>query len=633
MRDGPRLLVLLACALIVAMFWTNDDMAGEPDAPRGDGQYLPILDRGDGHMLYLMARSTALDFDWDFDNDLKRFGDPWIQPTNSLTKRREIPHPIGPALVWTPLIWTAEAGAAVANVFGAHIPLHGYTPWHQRFVFLSSALAGCLAVLLGARVARRALGPGERARWPAAYAAVAVLLATPIAYYATYMPSYGHALDAGACSAFLAAWALTIGRNDLRRWIVLGALLGLAALIRGQDLALGIVVAVEVVAEIARTWRARAVDWRVRALLWLGGGALVLATALVVFSPQLVYWKLVYGTVRSLPQGEYYTRPGSPMILELLFSARNGWITSTPVIYLALAGYACMPRRARLVAIGLALAIASQIYLNATIMDWWSMASFGQRRLCSVTMPLVVGLAALLWRCARLRVARSLKHAIAIVVLAPLIAWNLWRVSQHSAGKPATSNLEPTCCEHVPDALKPVASWIYDRVGNPFELPASAWFALRHGVDLRRWDEAVGNYPLMPSARSLQDHSWPFERGEWAIGYPQAEPYLVGAWSDVQLAGDRPLRWTLAPRVRVLVPNLMPMGQLYTLWVAPAGAREVTIAWDGDVLSRTQLHDGWNAIMWQAPDPFVGEHELTIETPVLGPGVAVTRLDVEFLKR
>jgi len=138
----PRLLVLAACALIVFAYLDNDDMAGEPYTPRGDGRYLPILDRGDGHMLYLMARSTALDFDWQFDNDLKRFGDPWGQPV-SKTGRKEIPHPIGPALIWTPLIWTAEVGAVGANALGAEIPLHGYTLWHQRFVFFSSALAGC----------------------------------------------------------------------------------------------------------------------------------------------------------------------------------------------------------------------------------------------------------------------------------------------------------------------------------------------------------------------------------------------------------------------------------------------------------------------------------------------------------
>src|SRR5262249_29707392 len=152
----------------LVMYFANGDMGGDPDSPRGDGRYRPVLARGDGHMLYLMARSTALDLDWSFDNDLARFGDPWNEPRTK-TGRKAIIHPVGTALVWTPLIWIAEAGAAIADVFGAAIQLHGYTLWHQRFVFLSSVLCACGAALLGRRLARQLFGP-----WSSSYAAICV---------------------------------------------------------------------------------------------------------------------------------------------------------------------------------------------------------------------------------------------------------------------------------------------------------------------------------------------------------------------------------------------------------------------------------------------------------------------------
>jgi hypothetical protein len=248
--SAPRVLLAIACAVVLVMYWTNDDMAGDPHSPRGDGKYRPVLARGDGHMLNLMARSTALDGDWVFDNDLARFGDPWDEPRTP-TGRKAIIHPIGTALVWTPLIWIAEAGAAVVNVVGGDIPLHGYTAWHQRFVFLSSVVFACAAVLLGQRLAKQAVG-GE---WSATYAAIAVLLGTPLTYYATYMPSYSHALDAFACAAFLGYWGLTRGRTDWRRYVVLGLLLGLSTLVRTQELALGVVVAVEAGRELVRGLR------------------------------------------------------------------------------------------------------------------------------------------------------------------------------------------------------------------------------------------------------------------------------------------------------------------------------------------------------------------------------------------
>jgi hypothetical protein len=635
-----------ACAVIVLMYWTNDDNAGKPDAPRGHGQYLPILDRGDGHMMYLMARSTAIDLDWSFANDLAAYGDPWGQAINPVTHQKEIPHPVGPPLVWTPLIWTAQIGAYAANAFGADIPLDGYSAWHQRFVFLSSVFAALLAILLGRRVAHEYIG----GTWSSVYGAVAILLGTSITYYATYMPSYGHALDAGACGAFLAYWALTRGRTDWRRWINLGALLGIAMLIRVQDVAFGVVVALEVGAAVVADYRARRIDWRLLALRWLAGGALTLFVALVVFSPQLVYWHVIYGDWRALPQGARYTRLGSPMILELLFAPRNGWFSTTPLAYAAVLGLFCVPKSARFVALAFGLALALQIYLNSTIYDWWAMASWSQRRLCSVTLVLVFGLAALVWRCGWLvsklrRVPPAVWHVPALALLAPFVAWNLWRVSDLKAGKAAPMELEPTCCAKTPERLRPYLQWIYDRIGNPFELPASAIFALRHGVEIQRWDQAVGYYALMPSAQSLRDDSMYSEHGGWRIGYPKAEPYLVGHWSGAHTNGERAFRWTVGRRVSAIVPNLLPEPQRFMLWIAPGGTRDVAVYWDDDLVARTTLQPGWQTITFDRLNMPVGEHDLTIEatpaafpptdgwpTPKLPVGVAISWLYVEPLR-
>lgn len=516
------------------MYACNHDMAGKPDAPRGTGQYLPILDRGDGHMMYLMARSTAIDLDWVFDNDLARFGDPWNEPRTA-TGRKSIVQPIGPALVWTPLIWISDAGAAVVNLMGADIPLHGYTLWTQRFVFLSSALFGCAACLLGAWLARRlALG-----RWATSYATVAVLLGTSLTYYATYMPSYAHAMDAAICAAIIAWWAKTLGRRDLRRWIVLGALLGIAALIRVQDFALGVLVVVE----LAFTRDRQAL---VKILV---GGAVTLAVALVVFIPQLVEWHVVFGKTFAVPQGAHYTRFGSPMILELLWAPRNGWLVTTPIAYAGLIGLCVLPREHRVIAVGLITVVAVQIYLNSTIADWWGSASFGQRRLCSVTLPLVVGNAALLTRLRRAKLV-WLQHAAVVLVFGALVVSNLSRVWKLRGGKPAPMELEPTCCSSVPGFVE-AAYW---HVGNPFELPASAIFAVRHRVPLATWDRIVGDYPLTPPFGAFRDDKLHQIHASW-------KPPGVYRTSDG----------------RVLVPILIPQPTKIT--VAGTCAK---LRWDGD---------------------------------------------------
>ncbi len=646
-RSGrwQRVALLAAMLVVCRNYACNDDMNGDFKTPRGDGVYRPVLARGDGHMMYLMARSTALDGDWAFNNDLSRFGDPWNQPLGP-TGRKEIPHPIGPPLVWTPLIWIAEGAAAIADVFGADIPLHGYTDFHQRIVFFSSILFACGAVLLGRRVAHKAIGGS----WSPTYAAIAVLLGTSLTYYATYMPSYGHAMDAGFSALFLGSWALTIGDHTRRRYVVLGLVLGVSALIRVQNFALGLTVAIEIAVAVISTLRRREEGWSRDALRLVGLGSLALGAAVLAFTPQLFYWHQVYGDWFAMPQGALYTRFGSPMILQLLYAPRNGWFSTTPIAYLAIIGLALVPRRARLIGFGLAATVAVQVYLNSTILDWWGMNSFGARRLCSMTLPLVVGLASLLWRFgqrgSRLRRAPALVwHAVALAILGPLVAWNIWRIGDYKHGKAPPADLIPTCCGHTPELVRAPLQRIYEAIGNPFEFPANAWFAVEHGVEIQRWDRAEGNYPLMPPAASLVDGTLWKQRGSWKLGDRGSEPYLIGAWSK-SFTGDRPFRWTLEASARAIVPNLMPYGQSVTVWLAPGADPAVTVKWDGAVVAQPTLVEGWNGIRFEVHDMFAGDHELELDaslqpvpsttqwpTPARPVGVAVGRVELEFLPR
>ncbi|MBA3406087.1 MAG: hypothetical protein H0U13_15630 [Gemmatimonadaceae bacterium] len=603
--------------VIVGMYWVNDDMGGAPTPPRGDGVYRPVLARGDGHMMFLIARSTAFDLDWNFDNDLGRYGDPWNQPRGP-GGHKVIPQPLGPPLVWTPLLWAAQGLAMVGNWFGAEIPTHGYTPWHQRFVFLSSALAACFAILLGIRIAGHAIG----GRWAPAYAGVAVLLGTSLTYYATYMPSYGHALDALTSAAFLAYWVVTIGRADVRRWIILGGLLGLAMLVRMQELGLGVVVALEIVVAVVRQLRARAPRAAARLVL---GGAAVLAIASLVFIPQLLYWKVVYGGYFAVPHVGAYTRLSSPMILELLFSARNGWFSTHPVAYAGVIGLWFLPRRSRLIAAGLLLAVAVQVYLGSTIFDYWGMASYGNRRLCNMTLPLVVGLAALVWRCGRLaarlpRVPRPIWHIVALVILTPFVAWNIWRVRDYKAGKAAPEGLIPTCCEQLPRRFTRPLRAVFQQIGNPFQFPANLVFALRHGVEIQRWDRAVGTYPVMPPLNLIFENKLAGQSGRWRIGFQGTERYLIGTWSQSHEA-DRRFRWTLEPTVRALIPNLLPNARTVTVWLSPGGAaKPVTLRWNDRVTYEGVLAPGWTPVAFTLDDTEVGDDELSITTE-LGPFV------------
>src|SRR5262249_8312827 len=150
-----------------------------------------------------------------------------------------------------------------------------------------------------------------------------------------------------------------------------------------------------------------------------------------------------------------------------------------------------------------------------------------------------VGLAALIARLGQLPLRRWIGHALVVAVLGTFIAWNLMRVGQLRGGVPATSELVPTCCDRVPPPLRGPVRTVFGAIGNPFEFPANAWFAVRHGVSIQRWDAAVGNYPMVPPANALYDGTLWNQRGTWSISRDGGAPYLIGGWSAPQKALER----------------------------------------------------------------------------------------------
>nr|HEX4318346.1 hypothetical protein [Kofleriaceae bacterium] len=608
----PTIVLCTAALAVAVMYCSNDNVDPNPHT-----SYRPQLARGDGHMHFLITRSLVFDHDLDVDNDLEQFGDPWNQP-RTVTGRKNVMQQIGPSLIWAPLLAVAHGCAVVANAFGADIPTHGYTLFHQRILFASSVVFAWLAVALAIAVARRlAIG-----RWAATYAAVAVLLGTTITYYSTYMPAYAHAMDAAACAIFLARWALTIGDLRWRRAIELGVWLGIAGMVRIQDWAFGIVLAMEL-AMLA--WRGR----DVRVLL---RGVVALAIAVAMFAPQLYEWKQMYGSYLTTPQGPGQMRYAHPEFLELLFSPRDGWLSSHPIAYFGTLGLAIGvwrgPRlglgpHVRLVCGALLAGIALQVYVNAVTFEWWSAASFGQRRMASSTLPLVIGLGVLLAAAGHVarrvapRVPTWAVHAIAVVGLGYFVAWNLVEVSWLRGGRAAGHDRGPTCCDDMPAWLAVPARPVYAAIGNPFELPASAYFAVRYDVSLQRWDVANGQYALVPGVLGYIDGSYRRETATWNWTATGGWPWLLSGWdATAQKDGSRTFRWTTQQVAEGLLPTLMPEPHRVTMPIAANVAAgqtvEVVVRCNGAEVARTQVGPTWTSVTFDT-DGTLGDNVIAIE--------------------
>ena len=455
------------------------------------GKYQAIMARGDGHYMYINMLSMVFDRDIDIDNQCPVYGDPFGSCTGwTVTHRRPI-YPIGTSILQIPTFLVAHASAAVGNLFGAGIGMHGYTLWHQRITFLGALLAGFFTLLLSYRLARRHVS--ETA---ALYGVVLAGFGTTLFFYSVYWVSYPHAWSALAVALLVEYWDRTRGRHDARRWALLGAYVGLAALTRLQEITFAVLPAAEAVAELARRLRRRDLSGAGRLA---GYGALAAACALAVVSPQLIATKIVYGGYFVVPAGKHYMRWDAPFLWEVLFSSRNGMFVWTPLAYLATLSLTLAPRgKARRVAAGFLAAFFLQLWVNGSSFDWWGNWGFSARRMCNTTIILAAGFAFLVDRLRALhaRYPRVAPHLAFLLPIFPFLFMNVSISCNLATGrrKPAVSATD--MAKAYADLTGSAIRAVHHTLGNPFAWPANWFWALRHRVPPGRYDQIVGSERL-----------------------------------------------------------------------------------------------------------------------------------------
>jgi hypothetical protein len=376
-RAIAALTALFVCAYAASLVWLA----------KPDGRIV----LGDALHHYVQLRSAVFDGDLKFTNDYLHLYGPgagqdseteWIVKTNATGHIRNL-MPVGPAILWAPLFLLVTAGVWVADALGAAYPLDGYARLFQA----SAGFSGILAAGLGAWFAYLAAA-SLVSRRAAIWATLAVWLASSALYYSAISPTYSHAASMLAVSAFFLAFVRTVDRQDLGRYALLGALAGIAALMRWQD-------AILIVIPIGVALTARRGAAGVVARL-----AVTVAAAAVAFSPQSFVWQRLYGHPLTIPQGASFMKWSSPALWAVLVSDSHGLFSWTPVLLLSLAGLVPLVRRDARVGIAATVFLTASWYVNASVADWWGGEAFGGRRFVACFPVFVLATAALFerWR-------------------------------------------------------------------------------------------------------------------------------------------------------------------------------------------------------------------------------------------
>ncbi|HET9369499.1 MAG TPA: hypothetical protein VFO19_04605 [Vicinamibacterales bacterium] len=485
--------------------------------------------QSDGFYYYAYLRSIAFDADVNFLNDYALLGQrdkpQLFEPT--ATGHAHSAWTIGPAIVWAPFFAVGHVAAVWLKSQGADVAVDGTSYPYRQAV----CIAGLFYALLGAWLAR---GFARRA-WGNADAGLAVALLVGgsfMLWYAVVEPTMTHAPSMAAVAGFAWLWCATRTDRRLAHWALLGALAGLATLIRWQNAIFAILPACDVLWALNDS---RAGD-RIALRRTIAGGAIFALAAAAACLPQMLAWKAIYGSYLAVSPLGPAIDPWRPHLADVLFSSRNGLLAMSPVLYVALLGTLVFAIRRPPIGLPVLAAFAAMTWFNASIYDWWGSDGYGGRRFDGIVPLLVPGMAIAIAG-ARTFVARR-PHLVAGLGLAGLVVWNV--TLMRAAGRGEMRLGEPIAFGVVGAAqVRDVHRWI----GHPFEYPVNLWFAARNGLP-------PSSYDLLFAFRFLNDPARPY--GQIDVGGGD-EIYVDAGWHAPERDGDRSFRWA-AREATLLVP-------------------------------------------------------------------------------
>jgi len=118
---------------------------------------------------------------------------------------------------------------------------------------------------------------------------------------------------------------------------------------------------------------------------------IIAITTLLVFSPQLFYWKYVTGNWFYFSYvGEQFFY-GKPHLIEYVMGFRKGWLIYSPLIILAVIGLFLKYKTQNKFYLSTILIVLLMVYINSSWWCWWFGGGFGARSMIEVYPLLAIG--------------------------------------------------------------------------------------------------------------------------------------------------------------------------------------------------------------------------------------------------
>ena len=538
--------------------------------------HVPIDFKADSVWFYSYLRSMVFDGDLDFTNEIQKWG--YSLPSVTPTGLRSNTQSVGPAVLWSPFFGATHLYVRLQHFLGSSVfPANGYSIPYLRSTVLGTLTVVVVGAFLCAFMMARKLGPVL-----AAVAVVGAIFTSTVPYYAFVMPAMSHGVTFGASAGFLWAWDRARRTPTLSSWTVLGVAFGLVVLCRSQ----GAVYLLLLFPLSVREMISGRVRW-----IWLLSAA---AAAVIVFFPQMLAWKILYGQWITIPQGGRFFDLSSPNLLNTLISANHGFFNWTPIMFLGFIGLFLGLRKDPLLFAGGLLVFVATAWINGSVLGshWAGGDAFGARRFTLVVPLMAVGLGLLLDKTVRI-----LARAPLIGPADLLLAASLWNI----------------------EFISKFREWKYRSMAPLEQLAKDQARSLRLATqDLMGWIAGEQGRALAYKYFSAEYFYTRFNRSGTINLRTADENYLLNGWSTPsRRTAKRPFRRALYPEACVRIPLDEPFPLRVAISArAPADLtpQVMTIAANGKIVTSTHLLTRWRNIPFTIPEEFLipGENALCL---------------------
>ncbi len=396
-----KAVIILVSIIIIAQFanhyWTRKDKVITWD----------VLE----YYQYLPATFIYGDVTLSFMNDSNR-NDYWVfWPHVSPTGKWVFKFTMGMSILYSPFFFMAHLYALLFD------EPTGYSSPYKFMLVMSSWVFLLIGLIYLRKILLRYFKEPE-----IILALTGIVLGTNLLYYTAVRSAMSHVYSFALFSVFIYQTIKWYEQISWKKSIILGLLAGLISLIRPSN---------TIILLFIFLYDIRNLKERVQFLLQNSWHILLMAIMfLLVWTPQMFYWKAVTGQWMYWSYDDEGFFFNNPQIIRGLFSYRNGWLLYTPIMAFGLGGIYFIFRDKNPLRWPVLLFTLLNIYIITSWWCWWYVG-FGNRAFIESYAVLSLPLTALIARV--LKSSRTVLIA-ATVIFGFLLYMNIFQVWQYKNG-------------------------------------------------------------------------------------------------------------------------------------------------------------------------------------------------------